>query len=161
VIWGSLSSELRTAGLSVSVPRFSTVALPSVVALLATGTAATIIHMPAVNALWETGYGKAILVKIGLLTAAICLASVSRMRAKPRIVAGRGDPELGASGARLLRRTVSGEAFLVAAEVFAAAVLSSLAPAPPAFAEQNSALASVGPGQVARTLNRLGYRLQS
>ncbi len=160
VVWGSLGSELRTAGLSVCVPRFSNIALPSVLALLATGTAATIIHMPAVNALWETGYGKAILVKIGLLTAAICLASISRLRAKPRIAAGRGDPELAASGARLLRRTVSGEAFLVAAAVFAAAVLSSLAPPPPAFAEQNSALATVGPGQVVKTIGRLGYRLQ-
>jgi copper transport protein len=160
VIWASLGSESRAAGLSVCVPRFSNIALPSVLALLATGTAATIIHMPTAGALWETAYGKAILVKVGLLTAAICLASVSRLRAKPRIVAGRGDPEIGASGARLLRRTVSGEAFLVAAAVFAAAVLSSLAPPPPAFAEQNGALASVGPGQVAKTINRLGYRLQ-
>ncbi len=160
VIWASLGSELRIAGLSVCVPRFSTIALPSVLALLVTGTAATVIHMPAVNALWETGYGKAILVKIGLLTAAIGLAAINRLRSKPRIIAGRGDAELGASAARLLRRTLSGEAFLLAAAVFAAAVLSSLAPPPPAFAEQNSALASVGPGQVAKTIGRLGYRLQ-
>ena len=39
-------------------------------------------------------------------------------------------------------------------------MLSSLAPPPPAFAEQNSALASVGPGRVAATVNRAGYRLQ-
>ncbi len=160
VIWASLGPELRIAGLSVCVPRFSNIALPSVLALLATGTAATIIHMPAVNALWETGYGKAILVKIGLLSAAIGLAAINRLRSKPRIIAGRGDPELGASAARLLRRTLSGEAFLLAAAVFAAAVLSSLAPPPPAFAEQNSALASVGPGQVVKTIGRLGYRLQ-
>jgi copper transport protein len=160
VIWASLGSELRIAGLSVSVPRFSNIALPSVLALLATGIAATIIHMPAVNALWETGYGVAILVKIGLLTVAIGLASINRLRSKPRIIAGRGDPDLGASAARLLRRTLSGEALLVASAVFAAAVLSSLAPPPPAFAEQNSALASVGPGQVAKTISRLGYRLQ-
>ncbi len=51
------------------MPRFSAVALASVLVLLATGTGATIIHMPAVNALWETGYGVAILVKIGLLAA--------------------------------------------------------------------------------------------
>jgi copper transport protein len=160
VLWAALGSERRIAGLSVAVPRFSNIALPSVLALLATGIGATIIHMPAVNALWETGYGVAILVKVGVLTAAICVASISRLRAKPRIVAGRGDPELGASGARLLRRTASAEALLVAAAVFTAGVLSSLAPPPPAFAEQNSALASVGPGQVAKTINRMGYRLQ-
>jgi copper transport protein len=44
--------------------------------------------------------------------------------------------------------------------VFAAAVLSSLAPPPPAFALENSALASVGPGRVARTIARAGYELQ-
>ena len=44
--------------------------------------------------------------------------------------------------------------------MFTAAVLSSLAPPPPAFALQNSALAQVGPGRVAATVNRAGYRLQ-
>ena len=44
--------------------------------------------------------------------------------------------------------------------VFAAAVLSSLAPPPPAFALENSALAKVGPGRVAQTVGRAGYLLQ-
>ena len=44
--------------------------------------------------------------------------------------------------------------------MFVAALLSSLAPPPPAFALQNSALATVGPGRVARTVNRGGYRIQ-
>jgi copper transport protein len=49
---------------------------------------------------------------------------------------------------------------LVAGATFAAGVLSSLAPPPPAFALQNSALAQVGPGAVARTVERSGYRIQ-
>jgi copper transport protein len=44
--------------------------------------------------------------------------------------------------------------------VFVAAVLSSLAPPPPAFALTNSALARVGPGTVARTVQRNGYALE-
>jgi copper transport protein len=44
--------------------------------------------------------------------------------------------------------------------VFTAAVLSSLAPPPPAFALGDAALAHVGPGRVARTVDRAGYRLQ-
>ncbi len=160
VLWFSLSPARRVAGLAVCVPRFSNVALPSVLLLLATGIGATIIHMPTVDALWKTGYGQAIIIKIGILTAAIGLASINRFRSKPRLLAARGDPELGASGARLLRRTLSGEAFLVAGAVFTAAVLSSLAPPPPAFAEQDAAIASVGPGVVARTVNRAGYKLQ-
>ena len=50
---------------------------------------------------------------------------------------------------------------LVAGAVLAAAVLSSLAPPPPAFAQEGSALARVGPGKVAQTVNlRGGYTLQ-
>jgi copper transport protein len=160
VLWAALPPRLRIDGLSQTVPRFSAIALPSVLALLTTGIVATIVHMPAVNALWDTSYGVAILVKIGLLSAAVALAAVNRLRAKPRIVAGRDDPDLGASAARLLRRTLSAEAVLVAGAVFAAAVLSSLAPPPPAFAEQNAAIAQVGPGRVVKTVHVNGYELQ-
>jgi copper transport protein len=160
VLWATLPARLRVDGLSHTVPRFSAIALPSVLALLATGTVATIVHMPAVNALWDTSYGVAILVKVGVLCAAVALAAVNRLRSKPRIIAGRGDPELGASAARLLRRTLSAEAALVAGAVFAAAVLTSLAPPPPAFAEQNSAIAQVGPGRVLKSVHLNGYELQ-
>jgi copper transport protein len=173
VLWRSLPSARRTAGLAVAVPRFSNVALPSVVVLLATGTLATIIHMPAVDALWKTGYGVAILVKIGLLSAAVLFAATNRLRAKPGLLAagasasasagagpGSGDRAGAERAGRLLRRMLSGEAILVTAAVFAAAVLSSLAPPPPAFALQNSALAQVGPGRVAESVQRAGYRLQ-
>ena len=67
------------------------------------GTGATIFHMPAINALWETGYGVAILVKIGILTAAVIIASGNLLRTKPRLVAAREQPELGLPAARLLR----------------------------------------------------------
>jgi copper transport protein len=160
VLWFGVGRERRVPALSLVVPRFSAVALVSVLVLLGTGTGATIIHMPAVNALWQTSYGVAILVKIGLLAVAVALASGNLLRSKPRLVAARTRPELGEPAARLLRRLISGEAIIVTAAVFVAAVLSSLAPPPPAFALQNSALAQVGPGRVAATVNRDGYRLQ-
>ena len=128
--------------------------------LLGAGTGATIIHMPAINALWETGYGVAILVKIGLLGTAVVIAQGNLLRSKPRLVAARERPELGEPAARLLRRLVSAEVVVVAGAVFAAALLSSLAPPPPSFALQNSALAQVGPGRVAKTVTRGGYVLQ-
>ncbi len=160
VIWVGLGSRTRVDGLAVVVPRFSNVALASVIVLAATGVGESIEHMPAVNALWETGFGVAILVKTGLLLAAMLLAAGNLLRSKPGLVAARVDPELGAPSAGLLRRLMSGEVAIVAAVVFAAAVLSSLAPPPPAFALQNSALAKVGPGRVVRTVGRAGYLLQ-
>ena len=133
--------------LAVVVPRFSNVAFVSVLVLLGTGTGATIIHMPAVNALWDTGYGVAILVKIGLLATALVLGCLNLLRHESRRSWRRAsDTERGESASRLLRRLISGEAVLVAGAVFVAALLSSLAPPPPSFALQNSALAKVGPG---------------
>lgn len=151
VLWVSLPAARRIAGLAAVVPRFSNVAFVSVLLLLGTGTWATVNHMPTLNALWLTGYGVAILVKIGLLLAAMALAAGKLLRTTPRLAAAGDRPELGAPAAGRLRRAVSGEALLIAAAVFAAAVLSSLAPPPPAFALQNSALANVGPGRVAET----------
>jgi copper transport protein len=160
VLWFSLPARRRVAGLSAVVPRFSNVALASVIVLLITGTVATVDHMPAIDALWDTSYGVAILVKVGILAAAVAVASGNLLKTKPRLIAARTDADLGPPAAALLRRLVGGETLLVAGAVFVAAVLSSLAPPPPAFALQNSALAQVGPGRVAQTVKRAGYVLE-
>jgi copper transport protein len=125
--------------------------------LLATGVGATIIHIPILAALWQTSYGIAILVKIGLLAAAMLLGAVNLLRSKPRLVAAAGQPGVGEPAARLLRRTVSGEVILASAAVLAAAVLSSLAPPSSALAQLDSALATVGPNRVASTVTHGGY----
>jgi copper transport protein len=156
VIWRSLPSAKRVAGLLVCVPRFSDTAFCSVMVLLGTGIGATVLHMPVLSALWQTSYGQAILIKAGILLAAMLLASVNLLRTKP----GLSRAEASEASARLLRRLVGGETVLVAAAILVAAVLSSLAPPPPAFAEEGSALAQIGPGKVASTVTRNGYTLQ-
>ena len=160
VLWGSLAAGKRVAGLAVAVPRFSNVAFVSVLFLLASGTGATVIHMPILAALWETSYGKAILVKIGLLLVAMLLGAVNLLRTKPRLVAARNDPERGRPAASLLRTTISLETLLLVTAVFAAAVLSSFAPPAAALAKEGSALAKVGPGKVATVVHKGGYTLQ-
>jgi copper transport protein len=160
VLWFTLAFTDRARALNVVVPRFSNVALVSVILLIASGTGSTIVHMPAINALWETSYGVAILVKIGLLSAALVFGAINLLRTTPSLVAGERDPARGDAGARMLRRTVSGEVILIGGAVFAAAVLSSLPPPPPSFALQNSALAKVGPGRVAASVTENGYKLE-
>jgi copper transport protein len=160
VLWRSLPAARRVAGLIVSVPRFSNVAFLSVLLLLGTGIGETVVHMPVLQALWQTSYGKVILIKIAILFATLPLAAANLLRSKPGLVAAREQPTLGTRPALLLRGLVGGEAFLIAGAVFAAALLSSLAPPPPAFAEQQSALLRVGPGKVAATVRRNGYTLQ-
>ncbi len=155
-----LPARRRVEALAAGVPRFSAVALGSVALLAASGLGEAIDHLPALNALWKTGYGETILVKTGLLGAALLIASGNLLRSRPRLVASRERAELGEPASLLLRRLISGEIAVVIAIVFAAALLSSLAPPPPAFALQNSSLASVGPGQVVKTVQRAGYVLQ-
>jgi copper transport protein len=160
VLAAALPGARRVAGLAVAVPRFSTVAFLSVLVLLASGTVATIIHLPIVAALWQTSYGEAILVKIGLLAAAMLIAAINLFRTKPRLVAAREGGAAGEAAVRLLRRVVSGEVVLVAAAIFAAAVLSSIAPPSSALAQENSALTRVGPGRVATVVHKGSYALQ-
>jgi len=156
VVWATLPAARRVAGFAVCVPRFSNVAFVSVLVLLGTGVGASVLHLPVLNALWLTTYGKVILIKAGILLAAMLLASVNLLKNKP----GLSRPEVSEASARLLRTLVSIEAVLVAGAILAAAVLSSVAPPPPAFAEEGSAIARVGPGKVASTVTRGGYKLQ-
>jgi len=160
VLWRALPAARRVAGLVVVVPRFSNTALVSVLVLLGSGIWATVNHMPTLPALWETSYGKTILVKAALLVTAMLLAAVNLARTKPRLAAARQRLELGPPAASLLRRLVGGEVVLVWGAVVAAAVLSSLPPPPPALAQEGGALARVGPGPVKRTVTKSGYTLQ-
>ncbi len=160
VLWWGLGKSNRVAGLGVAVPRFSNVAFVSVMVLLGSGIGATIIHMPTLASLWQTSYGKAILVKAGLLAVAMLGGAVNLLITKPRLDAAKVDPERGAPAARLLRNTVRIETLLVVSALFAAAVLSSLAPPAAALAKEGSALAHVGPGKVATTVHQDGYTMQ-
>jgi copper transport protein len=159
VLWFAVPAVRRVSVLSVVVPRFSNVALGSVAVLVVSGTIETIDHMPALDALWKTGYGVAILVKVGILLAALAVASGNLLRTAPALAAAGEDARRATRASGLLRGLASGEVVLVAGAVFVAALLSSLAPPPPAFALQNAALAQVGPGPVAHTVTRNGYRL--
>lgn len=154
VLWRSLPVARRMAGLTVCVPRFSNVAFGSVLLLLGSGVAASVIHLPTLGSLWQTSYGQVILVKAGILLAAMLLAAVNLLRTRPALIAEQ--PPAGA--AILLRRLVAGEALLVTAAVVAAAVLSSLPPPPPALATVGKPSADVGPGTVATTISKSGYR---
>ncbi len=160
VLWFSLPAARRVPALSVAVPRFSAVALGSVLVLIASGTGATILHMPILSAMWTTSYGEAILVKIALLLGAMLLASFNLLRTKPRLAAAGEDEARARSASRLLRWLISGEVLVVVCVIFAAAVLSSLAPPAAALAKEGSALAHVGPGKVAATVRKNGYTLK-
>jgi copper transport protein len=160
VLWRSFPVARRVAGLVVCVPRFSNTAFVSVLALIGSGIGAALIHLPTFASLWQTSYGQTLLVKIGLLSAAMLLAAVNLLRTRPRLLAYRERPELAPGAAALLRRLVSGEVLLVVGAVIAAAVLTSLAPPAKGLASAGNASARVGPGRVAEVVSKNGYRVE-
>ncbi len=137
---------LGRRALGPALLRFSNVALVSVMVLLGSGVGATIVHLPTLASLVQTGYGKAILVKAGLLLAAMLVASVNLVRTRRAEV--------------LLWQAVAAEVVLVTAAVVTAAVLSSLPPPPKALASLGTPAATVGPGPVSRVVEHAGYRVE-
>ena len=130
----------------VALKRFSNTAFASVMVLLGSGIGASVIHLPTLAALWQTGYGKTIIVKASLLLAAMLIASVNLVRTRRSLA--------------LLWQLVAGEVVLVTSALVAAAVLSSLPPPPKALASLGAPAATAGPGPVTETVERNGYRLQ-
>jgi copper transport protein len=154
VFWLSVGARGRSAALAFVVPRFSIVAFCSVLLLIGTGTGQALEELPTLATLWSTSYGQALLWKIGLLSAALLLAAVNLARTKPRLQARD------ASAPRLLRRLVQGEIVFVVAALFAAAVLSSLAPPSSALAKVQDVAARVGPGQVSTVVTKQPYKVR-
>ncbi len=123
-----LPPEHRTSLLAAVVARFSTLALCAVAVLVATGTVQAILDLHALDDLLHTAFGRAILVKIGLLAGLIGLGAWNSRRARPRLEAlaasGAGP---GAAGVGL-RRSLRAELVLMLAVLAVTSALVSYAP---------------------------------
>jgi copper transport protein len=159
VFWLSVGAAGRVAALALVVPRFSNVAFVSVLVLIGAGIGQSLLELPTFASLWQTSYGQALIVKIALLFAALLLAAVNLARTKPRLQAAGLRPSLGPGAALLLRRLVQGEIVFVAGALFAAVVLTSLAPPSSALARVKNIAARVGPGPVSKVVSEGPYRL--
>jgi copper transport protein len=142
------------------VPRFSNIAFVSVLALIGAGIGNSLFHLPTLASLWETSYGKMVLIKIGVLAVATLVASGNLLRNAPRLRAAERRPDLVEGAASSLRRLVSVEVVLVVGIIFCAALLTSLAPPSQALAQAGEAKATVGPGPTNRTVEENGYSVQ-
>jgi copper transport protein len=159
VFWLAVDAGGRVAGLALVVPRFSNVAFVSVLVLIGAGIGQSLLELPTFASLWQTSYGHALIVKIALLFAALLLAAVNLARTKPRLQAAGLRASLGPGAAVLLRRLVQGEIVFVAGALFAAVVLTSLAPPSTALARVHNIAARVGPGPVSEVVSEGPYRL--
>ncbi len=159
IVLAATAGSRRMPAMVSAVPRFSRVAFSSVAVIILSGTLAALTRFPTLSSVWQTGYGQALLVKIGILLAAMAVAAINLLDTKPRIAAARERPDVGPGAVALLRRLIGVELFLLVGAIFAAAVLSSLAPPPKSLASIGHSLARVGPGVVAKTITKGPYAL--
>ena len=122
----------RTRLLSSLLARFSPLALGSVIAIAITGTIQAIVEVGSFGALIDTAFGRAVLIKIGLLLVLIGLGAVNRQRLLPaaKKLASAGE-RLGAVG-RSIRRNLRLEVVLV---IVVLGVTAALVSYPPSEAE--------------------------
>jgi copper transport protein len=134
--------------LAAVLSRFSGIALVSVGAILLTGLTQAYVYVRRLDALIETGYGRAVLVKFVLLMALIGIGAYNRRRSVPRlerIAAGGESP--GRAGL-LLRRALRAEVALLVVVLGVTAALASYAPPISAQSGPVSTESTFGPIQL-------------
>jgi copper transport protein len=134
--------------LAAALSRFSQVALIAVGAILLTGLTQAYVYVRRLDALIETGYGRAVLIKFILLMVLIGIGAYNRRRSVPRlnrIAAGGESP--GRAGV-LLRRALRGEAALLIVVLGVTAALAGYAPPITAQSGPVSTESTFGPIQL-------------
>jgi copper transport protein len=120
VVWPKAPELRRGAFL-----RFSRFASVLVAVVLGAGVYLSIVRLPALSDLWTAGYGRVLLVKLGLVSLALTWGAVHHFVARPAL-------ERGGGGAVLprLRGSLVGESAVGMAILLAAAVLVDSKPPP-------------------------------
>ncbi len=140
--------------------RFSTLAGISIIAMMASGTFNGLAQIPQFDALWETTYGRVLLVKLGLIVPLLAVGAVNALVLKPRLVAAidalyqeggppRTTPRQGvderlASLQGLLPKTIVAEIVLVIAVFASVAVLTQTSTAKGEIAQVEAREQSAG-----------------
>nr|MBA3716654.1 copper resistance protein CopC [Actinomycetota bacterium] len=135
----ALALALWTGDRGLRLPlarRFSALALAAVILLAGTGVGRALEELQSFSQLWSTGYGRAILVKTGLLVLLVALAARNRLLFLSGTVAR-------------LRRGVTAEAVLLLGLVVAVAVLTALPPGRTAAAASRLRPVPLGPSSPA------------
>lgn len=142
----------RTRLLATTVTRFSVLALAAVAGLVASGVVQSIAELDTPSALLDTAFGRAILIKVGLLSALITLGAWNRQRARPRLAAQAAAGALPGATGIVLRRSLRVELALMLAVLAVTAALVSYAPAS-APSGPISASATLGPARLELTVD--------
>jgi copper transport protein len=120
LVWPLAPSLRRRAFLG-----FARLAVVLVAAMVLAGAYLALVRLPEPDDLWETQYGRFLLLKLGIVALALTWGAVHHFVLAPRLEAG-GDPEV--------RPSLMGEAVVAFVVLLAAAILTNSAPPPVADA---------------------------
>jgi copper transport protein len=109
---------------------FSRLAVALVGVMVLAGAYLALVRLPEVSDLWETGYGRLLLVKLGVAAFALAWGGIHHVFVRPRIAAGR-NPRV--------RPSLAGETALAVVLLLVAAALTNATPPPPTPAEPSAA----------------------
>lgn len=140
----------RTRLLVEVVGRFSTWAPVAVAAVLASGIVQSLVNLSAWGQLVHTAYGRAVLIKIGLLTVLLGLGATQRLRVLPALRRARDAP--GRAGV-LLRRVLRAELAVGVVVLGVTGALATYAPGDVVAAGPASASTVLGPARLESTVD--------
>jgi copper transport protein len=116
VVWPLAPSLRRAAFLG-----FARLAVALVAVLVLAGAYLALVRLPEPGDLWETQYGRFLLLKLAIAGLALAWGGVHHLVVRPRLLAG-GEPDL--------RRSLVGEASVALTVLLAAAILTNVGPPP-------------------------------
>lgn len=130
-----MTVSVRHGVLCRIVPRFSTMALICMAAIGLTGFYAGWLQVGNWTALTTTEYGRALIVKLGLLLMILVLAAINLLVIERKLRTREQDPTAAPVWTRRLRWTVTGELALIVLLLAAVGQMTSLQPARDVVAE--------------------------
>jgi len=84
---------LRLAAMRHVLARFGRVALPAFIVVALTGSLNALIELGRVSALWQTGYGRVLMVKVALVGLIAAASYMHALRLRPQLLAANPHPE--------------------------------------------------------------------
>jgi copper transport protein len=129
VVWPLAPSLRRAAFLG-----FARLAVALVAVMVLAGAYLALVRLPELSDLWETQYGRFLLLKLAIAGLALTWGGVHHLVVRPRLLAG-GEPDV--------RRSLLGEASVALTVLLAAAILTNAGP-PPVEAEPAAIVRATG-----------------
>lgn len=149
-----LEPPTRSRLLAAVLVRFSPLALACVALILLTGVGQAYAYVRHLDALFDTAYGRAVLVKLVLLLGALIpLGAYNRYRLLPRLRRVAAGGEAPGRAGLLLRRALRAEVALLVVVLGVTAALAGYAPPTSAQSGPFSGSAALGPAELELTVD--------